>query len=121
MYKTMITYHTDMFIFYVHLYVQSNEHVGLSEVSNQTRVTIYRYGNLLRFRIPEFVPSLFLYPFVRRKRVTGTIMTLCSVPPRSPLPRQCREVCPRKTALRGCIPPPEPLSSTLELRQKATE
>lgn len=67
------------------------------------------------------MPSFFLYPFVRRKRVIGTIMTSCSAPPRSPLPRQCREVCPRKTALRWCIPPPKPLSSTPELRQKATE
>lgn len=109
----MITYHTDMFI-------QSNEHVGLSEASNQTRVTFNRYGHILRFRIPEFVPSFYTL-FLRRKRVTGTIMTSCFAPPRSPLPRQYREVFPRMTALRGCIPPPEPLSSTPELRQKATE
>lgn len=52
MYRTMITYHTDMFM-------QSNEHVGLSEASNQTRVAFNRYGHILRFRIPEFVPSFY--------------------------------------------------------------
>lgn len=120
MYRTMITYHTDMFILYIYMYNQMN--TWDSQKFQIKRVLLFidtdiswGSGSL------NLCQVFFLYPFVRRKRVIGTIMTSCSAPPRSPLPRQCREVCPRKTALRWCIPPPKPLSSTPELRQKATE